>query len=100
MLIFLLGIPTIDASWNPEVNPIMTQSTQIWHKNFGGRTPDTSYVTGKSHKRWYKNMSQMGWEKNHVCPMKYFPIVVPAAVFVPKYDGNPIKIIPLRLIHV
>jgi hypothetical protein len=39
MLIFLLEIPTIDASWNPEVNPIMTQSTQIWHKNFGGRTP-------------------------------------------------------------
>jgi hypothetical protein len=42
----------------------------------------------------------MGWEKNYVCPMKYFPIVVPATVFVPKYDGNPIKIIPLRLIHV
>ena len=72
MLIFSLGIPTIDESWNPEVNPIMTQSTQIWPKIFGGRTPDTSYVTGKSHKRWDKNMSQMGWEKNHICPMKYF----------------------------
>jgi hypothetical protein len=63
--ISLLGIPTIKILVAYQYPPNMIQKLD-------GRTSDTTYVKGKSHQKWDKNMSQMDWEKNCVCPMKYF----------------------------
>ena len=63
-------------NYTSDYPPIMHPYPPNMAQNFGGKTHDTTYVTGyvtgKSHQKWDKNMSQMDWEKNCVCPMKYF----------------------------
>ena len=91
--ISLLGIPTIKILVAYQYPPNMIQKLD-------GRTSDTIYVTGKSHQKMGQKYVPDGLGKELCLSHEIFRIFVPATAFVPKYNGNPKKIIPLRLIHV